>query len=225
MTVTAENQAEFAALLPGEDGGGNVLAELATARGLGLKQRIEIMAVDETTFEEIVNAHHEALYRFAFSLAHSEAEARDLTQETYHQFARKGHQLRDRSKVKTWLSTTLYRAFLDSRRWQTRYPHVEVGAVENELPVSLPAAADKMDFEMARQALFQIDEVYRAPLILFYLEEHSYLEIAEILGIPAGTVMSRISRGRAKLRQLLAETGSLPTNLVPLEPFRNPLAS
>ena len=62
--------------------------------------------------------------------------------------------------------------------------------------------------------LSSADELFRAPLILFYLEDHSYLEIAEILKIPPGTVMSRISRGRAMLRQLMEDK---PGNVVPLE--------
>ena len=71
--------------------------------------------------------------------------------------------------------------------------------------------ADQLDARIVRQALDHVDDVYRVPLILFYLEEHSYLEIAEILGIPCGTVMSRISRGRAQLRELLADKPSAGT--------------
>lgn len=163
------------------------------------------MAEDQKTFEDIVSSFYEALYRFAFSLTQQEADARDLTQETFCQFARKGHQLQDRSKAKSWLFTTLYRAFIDSRRWQQRYPHVEVNGTDQELLVSQPDAAERIDAVTARAALLQLDEVYRGPLVLFYLEEHSYQEIAHILGIPIGTVMSRISRGRALLRQLMED--------------------
>ena len=65
---------------------------------------------------------------------------------------------------------------------------------------------------MAQKALLSLNEKYRAPLVLFYLQQHSYAEIAEILNIPVGTVMSRIWRGKLKLRKLLAsgiEEGSV----------------
>lgn len=172
------------------------------------------MVLDDATFEEVVNAHYESLYRFAVSLTQRESEARDLTQDTFAQLARKAHQIEERAKIKSWLFTTLYRAFLDYRRRTSRHPTVEVEAADHELPVELPQGATRLDAAAALQALAQVDELFRAPLVLFYLEDHSYLEIAEILKIPPGTVMSRISRGRAMLRQLMEDK---PRNVVPLE--------
>jgi RNA polymerase sigma-70 factor, ECF subfamily len=163
------------------------------------------MVVDTPIFEAIVNAHYESLYRFALTLAGQEAEACDLTQETFRQLARKGQQIREESKVKSWLFTTLYREFLDVRRSRNRFSEVDMETADCELPVTASDVAEKVDAATAREALTQVDEVYRAPLVLFYLEEHSYLEIAEILGIPIGTVMSRISRRRDALRRILED--------------------
>ena len=163
------------------------------------------MKLDQQTFEEVVNNHYASLYRFALSLTRHEDPAGDLTQETFRRFAAKAGDVRDPSKVKSWLFTTLYRQHLESGRWQTRFPHVEVGDAEAELPVTFSDVVDKTDAALARDALLQVDEVFRAPLTLFYLEDHSYREIADILNIPTGTVMSRISRGRNQLRQLLTE--------------------
>jgi RNA polymerase sigma-70 factor (ECF subfamily) len=73
-------------------------------------------------FESVVAEYYEPLYQFAFSLTRSEADACDLTQQTFYVWATKGHQLRDESKVKTWLFTTLHRAFLENRRKQSRFP-------------------------------------------------------------------------------------------------------
>src|SRR5947208_11090356 len=63
-------------------------------------------------FETIVGEYYEPLFRFAMSLTRVESDAQDLTQQTFYVWATKGHQLRDISKVKTWLFTTLHRAFL-----------------------------------------------------------------------------------------------------------------
>jgi RNA polymerase sigma-70 factor (ECF subfamily) len=107
--------------------------------------------------------------------------------------------------VKTWLFTTLHRAFLGGKRRVTRFPHLELEESAAELPSAEPISADRLDGRMAMEALVQVDEPYRSALALFYLEDHSYREIAEILEIPAGTVMSRLSRGKEILRKLLAE--------------------
>lgn len=68
------------------------------------------------SFEQIVDAHYQGLFRFAVSMCHSEATAQDLVQQTFLQWARKGHMLRDCSKVKTWLYTTIYREWLSIAR-------------------------------------------------------------------------------------------------------------
>ena len=162
-----------------------------------------MQAQQQTIFEQAVNAQYEPLFRFAISLTQREADARDLTQQTFTQFAEKLDTIRDTSKVKSWLFTTLYRLFIDHTRRRQRHPELEIGAAELELPVTLPEADSNLDAAAVRAALLQIKEEFRAPLVLFYLEQHSYREIAALLGIEIGTVMSRLSRGRALLRKLL----------------------
>src|SRR5271169_3856312 len=98
-------------------------------------------------FESVVAQYYEPLYKFAFSLTRSEADACDLTQQTFYVWATKGHQLRDLTKVKTWLFTTLHRQFLETRRRHNRFPHEELGAVERELPVLNPVAISQLDAE------------------------------------------------------------------------------
>jgi RNA polymerase sigma-70 factor (ECF subfamily) len=160
--------------------------------------------VPDVEFERIVNMHYGSLYRFAFSLARNEAEAWDLTQQTFYLWATKGHQLRDAEKLKSWLLTTLHREFLGTKRHEARFPHFEVTAMAHELPNVTPAMINAMDGQAVMDCLVQVEDPYRAPLVLFYLEDMSYKEIAELLGVATGTVMSRLSRGKAQLRQLLA---------------------
>ena len=155
-------------------------------------------------FEGVVALYYEPLYKFAFSLTRIEDEACDLTQQTFYIWASKGHQLRDQTKVKTWLFTTLHRQFLESRRRQTRFPHQELGEAEFELPTVAPSFASGLDAALVLRALGQVDEVYQAAVSLFYLEDYAYKEISEILGVPLGTVKSRIARGIAQLQKLLA---------------------
>lgn len=164
----------------------------------------------DVDFENLVASHYEPLYQFAFSLTRDEAESCDLTQQTFCIWATKGHQLRDVTKVKTWLFTTLHREFLGSRRRQTRFPHVELDYAAAELPVVSPATINQLDVGQLLQVLDQLDEIYRSAIMLFYLEDHSYNEIAEILGIPLGTVKSRLTRGLEKLNHLLTNIQTPP---------------
>ena len=164
-------------------------------------------------FETIVCEHYEPLFRFAMSLTRVESDARDLTQQTFYVWATKGHQLRDISKVKTWLFTTLHRAFLATRRRQSRFIHDELEAVSDQLPVHSPELANQADCSQVLSALARVDEVYQAAVALFYLEDCPYKDIAAILEVPLGTVKSRIARGIAQLREILMSNGSLDSSL------------
>lgn len=156
-------------------------------------------------FAQLVSSHHEGLYRFALSLTGSEGDASDLVQQTFVTWAEKGRQLREGSRVKSWLFTTLYRAYQDMRRRTTRFEHHPIHAVGNELPTVSPEVVEGADSQAVLDALSQLDEDFRAPLVLFYLEDHSYKDIAEILELPIQTVMSRLSRAKASLRNALAD--------------------
>ena len=156
-----------------------------------------------TDFESLVACHYKPLYQFAFSLTRDEADACDLTQQTFCIWAAKGHQLRDVSKVKTWLFTTLHREFLGARRKLVRFPQVELEQAAAELPTVSPSPFNQLDTTQVLTALARLDEIYRAPVALFYLEDYSYNEIAEILEVPLGTVKSRLARGLDRLYQLL----------------------
>jgi RNA polymerase sigma factor (sigma-70 family) len=171
-------------------------------------------------FAELVDAYYEALYRFGYSLTRDPDHAADLVQETFCIWAVKNEQLRDRSKAKTWLFTTLHREFLGQRRKQARFSdeplddnYIAEASGDDEI------AERQMDGQRVVELLGGLDEMYRAPLALFYLQQHSYKEIAEILDIPIGTVMSRLARGKDMLRKKMsAEPSSAPKNLIDVNP-------
>lgn len=170
-------------------------------------------------FQELVDAHYQGLFRFAMSLTRDADKACDLVQETFCIWAAKGDQLRDRSKAKTWLFTTLHREFLSNRRRSSRFSEEPVDEETAAESASSSGDAERqMDGQRALELLGALDETYRAPLALFYLQQHSYKEIADILEIPIGTVMSRLSRGKEMLRRkMTAEPSSAPKNILHLQ--------
>jgi RNA polymerase sigma-70 factor (ECF subfamily) len=171
-------------------------------------------------FTQLVDAHYGALYRFALSLTRSEADACDLTQQTFYVWATKGQALRDLAKVKSWLFTTLYREFLRGRRRGERVTSLDAATAEGGEPAAVEVdTVSAMDASVVLAALQEVDEVFRAPLTLFYLQDLSYQEIAEALEVPIGTVMSRLSRGKSQLRARLAAK-SAATNVVPFTGFK-----
>ncbi len=180
-----------------------------------LRVMVSYPHMSSETFTALVNAQYAPLYRFALSLTKNSSEACDLAQQTFYIWARKGEQLRDTNKAKSWLFTTLYREFLRNRR---RAGHVT--ALEDLPPSEADPAAPEvdmvtgMDAGLVVEALQEVEEVYRVPLTLFYLEDLSYKEIAETLEVPIGTVMSRLSRGKSQLRSLLEQKEASTRNKV-----------
>jgi RNA polymerase sigma factor (sigma-70 family) len=160
---------------------------------------------EPVNFENLVASYYEPLYQFAFSLTRDEPDACDLVQQTFCIWANKGHQLRDTTKVKTWLFTTLHREFLGARRKETRFPHVDLEYAAAELPTVPSATINRLDTAQMLAALSQLDEIYQAPVALFYLQDCTYNEIASILEVPLGTVKSRLARGLGRLHQLLTD--------------------
>jgi RNA polymerase sigma-70 factor (ECF subfamily) len=165
----------------------------------------------ELDFQNLVDLHYGPLYRFAMSLTRTESEAGDLVQDTFLTWAAKGHQLRDRSKVKAWLFTTLHRRFLEGQRRSVRFPHLEITEALEDLPSVEPDLVNQLDARTAVDLLAQVDPQFQAAVALFYLEDYSYNEIAVILEVPLGTVKSRIARGLAQLKALVLKHSRLST--------------
>jgi RNA polymerase sigma-70 factor (ECF subfamily) len=166
----------------------------------------EINFAGGTDVTPIVEVLYGSLYQFAVGLTRSEPDAADLVQQTFLSLIQRLHQIRDFSKIKCWLFTTLRRNFLMEVRRRRKCSEVEFLPDVHDFRAGDPEAWRSLDAQKVREALSQVDEAYRAALELFYLSNLSYREIGEALGIPIGTVMSRLSRGKAQLKSILSRS-------------------
>jgi RNA polymerase sigma-70 factor (ECF subfamily) len=157
----------------------------------------------ETLFEREALPHHVALSRAALRLARNAADAEDLVQETFLRAYRSFESYTPGTDIRGWLFTILYRVRTDGFRRAARRPRT-VNALEPDL-FATPAGFDGA--AVARQdvarGLAHLPEAFRAAVVLRDVEGLSYDEVARALGVPVGTVMSRLHRGRASLRRAL----------------------
>ena len=153
--------------------------------------------------QKLVDEHYESLYRYAYRLSGSAADADDLTQETFCKAQLNLSQVRDPGRAKPWLFKILRNAYLHRIRAEKNHPCVSLDDM-SDLPCRLPEPLPPVDAEQLQQALGQLPEVFRTPVILYYFDDFSYRDIAEQMDLPLGTVMSRLSRGRDWLRRLLS---------------------
>src|SRR5438270_10844901 len=110
-------------------------------------------------------------------------------------------QLRAPDRAKNWLFTILRNASL--HRARTEKQHTVALDLVGDVPDTLPEPLPDVDSDQLQQALAELPEVYRAPILLYYFEEFSYRDIAEQMDLPIGTVMSRLARATAWLRSRL----------------------
>ncbi len=170
---------------------------------------------------QLIDAHYEALYRYAYRLSGSAADAEDLTQETFGKALARLPQLREPERAKAWLFRILRNLYLHKVRDQKRHKVVPLDAVGDLAGRDPAGEVPEIDPAKLQQALNELDEAFRTPIILFYFEEFSYRDIAEQMELPIGTVMSRLARGKAYLKTRLAPgdnpngTGPLPDKAAP----------
>jgi RNA polymerase sigma-70 factor (ECF subfamily) len=161
-----------------------------------------------TAFEDLALPLFDQLYNFAHWLTHDQAEAEDLVQETYVKALRgfSGFQLG--TNFRAWMFRILRNSFLTSRTGLKATVELDEDTAEN-VPSTAPTAErvliEQVDRDSVREALAQISVPFREILLLCDVEEMSYEEIAQVLAIPAGTVMSRLHRARKALRSRLLE--------------------
>ena len=156
----------------------------------------------QRTVQKLVDAHYAALYRYAYRLSGSASDAEDLTQDAFCQAQAKLGQLRDPCRAKAWLFSILRNAFLHRVRADKHGHLVPLDGV-GDLPELPPEPLPEIEPERLQQALNELPEVFRTPIILYYFEDFSYRDIAEQMDLPIGTVMSRLARAKAFLRSRL----------------------
>jgi RNA polymerase sigma-70 factor, ECF subfamily len=150
----------------------------------------------------LVEQHYESLYRYAYRLSGAAADAEDLTQEAFCKAQAQLAQLRDPDRAKPWLFSILRNGYLHRARTDRAHKQVSLDSV-GDLPDRLPAEVPDIGSEQLQRALSELPEGFRTPVILFYFEDMSYRDIAEQMDLPIGTVMSRLARGKAHLRDRL----------------------
>jgi RNA polymerase sigma-70 factor (ECF subfamily) len=147
----------------------------------------------------------DALYGTALRLTRNGADAEDLVQDTYLKAFRSAHQFQPDTNLKAWLFAILHNTFLNTVRRAGREPLVESELVERTAALESPDTSpeqlllrETLDTDL-KAALDSLPEAFREAVWLRDVEEFSYAEIAALVGVPMGTVMSRISRGRRLL--------------------------
>ncbi len=145
------------------------------------------------------------LFRIAMWLVRDRAEAEDLVQETYTQALESFHRYQMGTNIRAWLVTILYRARGKRLRAAGRLRLADNSEERiAELIAFAPPVAQGLTDEEVLQALERIPQQFREAIVLSDVEELSYKEVAQVLHVPIGTVMSRLNRGRKLLRAELA---------------------
>src|SRR3990170_2371261 len=179
---------------------------------------LTVTSEEHERFEALVSRHLDGLYGTALRLTRNRTTAEDLIQDTFLKAWRSFRTFQEGTNARAWLYKILMNAYIDSYRKTSREPelvdHEDVGdfylyakAQDSE---ELKRAGDPEEILLSKimdadvkEALEQVPEPFRAAVILADLQDFSYREIADILDIPIGTVMSRLYRGRRHLQRLL----------------------
>ena len=164
--------------------------------------------VNNAVFSQAALAHLDALYGYAMTLTRDSTQAEDLVQETYLRATSAANQPPVSSNLKAWLFVIMRNAWLNQVRHNQSGPRF----VELETNDQSDEARDnphvvylrKLEREQVRDAIEKLPEAYREIVVLRDIEGFTYQEIAMVLECPAGTVMSRLGRARAKLRDSLS---------------------
>jgi RNA polymerase sigma-70 factor, ECF subfamily len=165
--------------------------------------------IESDAFEAVALPHLNDLYRTAVHLVRDRTEAHDLVQEAYLQAWKAFHRFAPGTNCRAWLFKILINEVRHyRRRWYNSKTVPETEQSFEETLAFEPPVPENIQDEDVLVALGEIPREFREVVLLSDVQEFSYKEIAEMLGIPVGTVMSRLSRGRKQLRMKLANYAS-----------------
>jgi|SRR5579863_167631 RNA polymerase sigma-70 factor (ECF subfamily) len=189
----------------------------------------------DSSFEREALPWLDDVYRFALSLTRNEADADDIVQETYLRAYRSWHTFERGSDARRWLFTICRNAFLRTReraRHQVELEDGDVEAIASEVAEHAGTSSGderlltRLDLGPAlSDALARLAEPFRSAVTLVDVEDQSYEAAAEILGVPIGTVRSRLFRGRRLLQQMLTEYARDAGIQTPITPVAAPAAA
>lgn len=170
---------------------------------------------DKGAFDEIVRRYTRRMVNVAYQIVGDRDLAEDIGQETFLRAYRSASRYREISKFSTWLYTiaiNLCRNELRRRKFRT-YSLEGMAERDDDDKLRIDIADEKLmpdvDFErrevgrLVREAIAELPEKFKTPLVLRDIQELSYEEIGEVLGLPEGTVKSRINRGRLRVKEIL----------------------
>jgi RNA polymerase sigma factor (sigma-70 family) len=181
-----------------------ILEQAMKSIGSGLQRMIEFGAssaqVDQSLagFEELALPMFDSLYNFARWLVHNQNDAEDLVQETYLKALRGFGSFQPGTNFRAWIYRILRNTFLDS------------SALPTTLSTPESLLIERCSNDAVQCAIEQLPVIFREVILLCDVEDASYREIAEILSIPIGTVMSRLARARKVVRESLRNTPGAP---------------
>jgi RNA polymerase sigma-70 factor, ECF subfamily len=161
----------------------------------------------------LLEAHIPGLRRFARALLRGNREhADDLVQDSLERALSNWHRRRLEGDLRSWVYTIVYNRFLTEKRRQRRYAawHSLTECVDKDLPAVEGGQASALVHRDLLRGFAELPQEQRAVLLLVGVEDFSYKDAARILGVPIGTVMSRLSRGRERLRQYMNGESTRP---------------
>ncbi|MGH7736603.1 MAG: RNA polymerase sigma factor [Candidatus Tyrphobacter sp.] len=164
------------------------------------------IAGDKEAFSELVRRYDRQVYHLAYRTLKDAEEARDVVQETFLRAFRSLRTFRPERKFSTWIFSIAYHACCDRLGRAKRFSSDELREYADAAPGPEHRVVALDEAQRLRAAIARLPEKYRTVITLYHLQGRQYEEIAQVLGLPMGTVKTHLFRAKEHLRRLLLET-------------------